>query len=83
MLRLANEKSESSENGDFQLLDLAKWGIDLLLNHIEKVYRLEHVAVLSYGTQCDLVCPFVRDISEVRGKITTIDGFDATNVIAG
>jgi hypothetical protein len=30
-----------------------------------------------------LVCQFVRDISEVRAKLTTIDGFDSTNVIAG
>ena len=64
-------------------MDLAKWGIDLLLGHIEKAYKMEHVAILSYGCQCDLVCPFTRDISELRAKITTIDSSDSSNPISG
>ena len=52
-----------------QLMDLAKWGIDKLLSHFEQAYKLEQVAVLSYSSQCDLVAPFTRDISEVRGKV--------------
>jgi len=76
-------ESESRENDALELMDLAKWGIDLLLGHIEKVYKMEHVAILSYGCQCDLVCPFTRDISELRAKITTIDSSDASNPIAG
>ncbi len=91
MARLANRPPEkntdhSPSNEDpsgVQILDLAKWGIDHLLNHIENVYKMEHIAILSYGTQCDLVCPFIRDISEVRAKCTTIDGFDSTNIISG
>ena len=74
-------ESESRENDALELMDLAKWGIDLLLGHIEKVYKMEHVAILSYGCQCDLVCPFTRDISELRAKITTIDSSDASNPI--
>ena len=83
-LERTSESSElSRENDAFELMDLAKWGIDLLLGHIEKVYKMEHVAILSYGCQCDLVCPFTRDISELRAKITTIDSSDASNPIAG
>ena len=52
-----------------QLMDLAKWGIDKLLSHFDQTYKLEQVAVLSYSSQCDLVAPFTRDISEVRGKV--------------
>ena len=93
MLRPANKPSsertseaaspESRDNDAFELMDLAKWGIDLLLGHIEKAYKMEHVAILSYGCQCDLVCPFTRDISELRAKITTIDSSDSSNPIAG
>ena len=77
------ENTPDSISDGFQLMDLAKWGIDVILGHIEKVYKLEHIAVLSYGCQCDLICPFTRDISEVRAKITTIDGSDLTNIISG
>jgi len=84
MLRPANKPSEPSSDTDgFQIMDLAKWGVDLLLGHIEKSYKLEHIAVLSYGCQCDLVCPFTRDMSEIRAKITTVDGSDSTNIISG
>ena len=87
MLRSATKQSEKpSENGSeegFQLMDLAKWAIDHLLNHLEKVYKLEHVAVLAYANQCDLVVPFIRDIPEARAKVTTIDCFDSSNIIAG
>ena len=81
--RTPESNSESREIDDYELMDLAKWGIDLLLSHIEKVYKMEHVAILSYGCQCDLVCPFTRDISELRAKITTIDSSDSSNPIAG
>ena len=74
---------ESRDNDAFELMDLAKWGIDLLLGHIEKVYKMENVAILSYGNQVELVCPFTRDISELRAKITTIDSSDSSNPIAG
>ena len=87
MLRSATKQTEkASENGTeegFQLMDLAKWAIDHLLNHLEKVYKLEHVAVLAYANQCDLVVPFIRDIPEARAKVTTIDCFDSSNIIAG
>ena len=56
-------------NSSVQLMDLAKWGIDKLLLHFEQAYKLEQVAVLSYSSQCDLIAPFTRDISEVRGKV--------------
>ena len=56
-------------NSNIQLMDLAKLGIDKLLSHFELAYKLEQVAVLSYSSQCDLVVPFTRDISEVRGKV--------------
>ena len=82
-LERTSESELSRENDAFELMDLAKWGIDLLLGHIEKVYKMEHVAILSYGCQCDLVCPFTRDISELRAKITTIDSSDEINHNAG
>ena len=76
LLRPAKRSSDNvSENGydnpneSFQLMDLAKWGVDWLLSHIEKVYKLEYVAVLDYASQCDLVVPFTRDIAEVRAKV--------------
>ena len=76
MLRPSNRSLENGgDNGfdhisePFQLMDLAKWGVDWLLSHIEKVYKLEHVAVLDYASQCDLVVPFTRDIAEVRAKV--------------
>ena len=76
LLRPANRSTENGiENGfdhttePYQLMDLAKWGVDWLLSHIEKVYKLEHVAVLDYASQCDLVVPFTRDIPEVRAKV--------------
>ena len=76
LLRPAKRCSDNSlENGydnpneSFQLMDLAKWGVDWLLSHIEKVYKLEYVAVLDYASQCDLVVPFTRDIAEVRAKV--------------
>ena len=78
-LSMLRPSSRSPENGGdngfdhiaepFQLMDLAKWGVDWLLSHIEKVYKLEHVAVLDYASQCDLVVPFTRDIAEVRAKV--------------
>ena len=78
LLRPAKRCSDNSlENGydnpneSFQLMDLAKWGVDWLLSHIEKVYKLEYVAVLDYASQCDLVVPFTRDIAEVRAKVKT------------
>ena len=79
LLRPAKRSSDNSlENGydnpneSFQLMDLAKWGVDWLLSHIEKVYKLEYVAVLDYASQCDLVVPFTRDIAEVRAKVKKI-----------
>ena len=63
---VANGKSNG---GSIQLLDLAKWGIDKLLTHFEHIYKLEQVAVLSYSSQVDLVVPFTRDISDIRGKV--------------
>ena len=79
LLRPAKRCSDNSlENGydnpneSFQLMDLAKWGVDWLLSHIEKVYKLEYVAVLDYASQCDLVVPFTRDIAEVRAKVKKI-----------
>ena len=57
MLRLANEKSESSENGDFQLLDLAKWGIDLLLNHIEQAYCSIQILFRDFLKQIEVLQP--------------------------
>ena len=81
-LSMLRPSSRSPENGGdngfdhiaepFQLMDLAKWGVDWLLSHIEKVYKLEHVAVLDYASQCDLVVPFTRDIAEVRAKVISI-----------
>ena len=74
--RLSNGLESTNEvstkhfvNSGVQLMDLAKWGIDKLLLHFEQAYKLEQVAVLSYSSQCDLVAPFTRDISEVRGKV--------------
>ncbi len=64
-------------------MDLAKWGVDFLLNHLEKAYKLEQVALLSYSSQCDLVVNFTRDITELRAKLTTIDNFDSTCILAG
>ena len=87
MLRPASKLTEKSpENGvdeGCQLMDLAKWAIDHLLNHLEKVYKLEHVAILSYANQCDLKVSFTRDIPEARAKLTTIDCFDSSYLIAG
>jgi hypothetical protein len=69
MLRPATTSEAEVGADGHQLMDLAKWGVDLLLDHLEKVYKLEHVAVLSYATQCDLVASFTRDIPEVRAKV--------------
>ena len=66
----------SPVNSNIQLMDLAKWGIDKLLSHFELAYKLEQVAVLSYSSQCDLVVPFTRDISEIRGKVKVISRYN-------
>ena len=63
------ESTKEISTNSVQLMDLAKWGIDKLLLHFEQAYKLEQVAVLSYSSQCDLIAPFTRDISEVRGKV--------------
>ena len=87
MLRPAVKPSDKPQEtaGDegYQLMDLAKWSVDYLLNHLEKIYKLEHVAVLAYANQCDLIVPFIRDIPEARAKVTTIDCFDSSNIISG
>ena len=91
-LSMLRPSSRSPENGGdngfdhisepFQLMDLAKWGVDWLLSHIEKVYKLEHVAVLDYASQCDLVVPFTRDIAEVRAKVIS-ERFFVKTIVAG
>ena len=73
----------SSPSSNVQLMDLAKWGVDWLLSHLEKSYKMEQVALLSYSSQCDLVVNFTRDIPELRAKVTTIDNFDSTSIRAG
>ena len=73
MLRPANKgSSESAAEESFQIMDLAKWGVDWLLNHLEKVFKLEQVAILAFGCQCDLFVQFTRDMPEVRAKVRAI-----------
>lgn len=87
VLSNGNEDGETVEDKEDHssstLMDLAKRGVDCLLGHLEKNYRMEHVCVLTYGSQCDLVAPFTRDISEVRAKVNTVENFDSTHLLVG
>ena len=47
------------------LLDLAKVGIESFLTHLEKSSKLEFVSLIGYSSQCDLLCPFTRDVSVI------------------
>ena len=67
-----NESALNTTSSGIELMNLAKWGIDKLLNHFEQSYKLEQIAVLTFSSQCDLVVPFTRDIAEVRAKVSSI-----------
>ena len=66
------ESALNTTSSGIELMNLAKWGIDKLLNHFEQSYKLEQIAVLTFSSQCDLVVPFTRDIAEVRAKVCSI-----------
>jgi hypothetical protein len=44
------------------LFDLAKTGIESFLSHLEKSSKLEFVSLIGYSSQCELLCPFTRDL---------------------
>ena len=50
------------------LFDLAKTGIESFLSHLEKSSKLEFVSLIGYSSQCELLCPFTRDL-QVRPKM--------------
>ena len=81
-----SEHSSTDLNGSKpvdQVFHLAKHGLDLLLEHLQNNYKMEHVALLAFASQCELVYPFSRDIADIRQHLSALDCFDKTNIIAG
>jgi Mg-chelatase subunit ChlD len=35
-----------------------------------------------YSSQCDLLCPFTRDLHELREKLELVESLDNTNILA-
>jgi len=74
MSRLASPRPPDSPGSpqDLELRHLAVHGLNQLLDHLEHSCRLEHVALLTYSSACELVTPFTRDIDLVRSKLSSL-----------
>ena len=64
-----------------QLLDLAKWGVDRLLDHVERHFKLEQVAVLTFSSKAVVVAPFSRDIAGTRVKVAIVESSDTSDLV--
>ena len=76
------DKDPDDKSGGTTLLDLAKLGIESFLCHLEKNSKLEFVSIIGYSSQCDLLCPFTRDLQELREKLGSVEPLDNTNILA-
>lgn len=71
------------EPSPITLMDLAKGGLETFLDHLDKNFKLEFVSLIGYSSQCELICPFTRDIPELREKLKGVECSDATCVSVG
>lgn len=76
---------DSSKNPT--LLDLSKTGIDLILEHLEHHYKLEHVALIVYSGEGreEALSQFDRDIPFIRQKLFDegVEAQDLSHVLSG
>eukprot|EP00095_Tigriopus_kingsejongensis_P002907 snap_masked-scaffold336_size202805-processed-gene-1.8 protein:Tk02907 transcript:snap_masked-scaffold336_size202805-processed-gene-1.8-mRNA-1 annotation:"conserved hypothetical protein" len=72
--------SQDPEEGP-TFLELAQNGLDRLLRHLELQYKLEHVALLTFSSECRVLCPFTRDVSEIRQRLAETEPEDGSAVI--
>ena len=78
-----NNPDAMEDDATDTVFDLAKMGINMILEHLKTNYKLEQVAMLSFASQCELVSPFTRDVASIQDQMASIDCYDKTNVMAG
>jgi len=85
MARLACPRSPESPGSpqDLELRHLAVHGLNQLLDHIEQTCRLEHVALFSFSSSCEVASSFTRDLDQVRSKLSSIGHQDKSCLEVG
>ena len=73
----------SHEEEDVEIRQLAVQGISHLLSQVETNCRLEHVAVLTYSSVCEVAVNFTRDIEAIRSKLLNISCQDKSLLETG
>ena len=68
---------------DLEIRQLAVQGLSPLLAQIETNCRLEHVAVLTFSSVCEVAISFTRDIEAIRAKLSSISCQDKSLLEAG
>ena len=74
---------EITLDDDLEIRQLAVQGISHLLAQIETNCRLEHVAVLTFSSVCEVAISVTRDIEAIRSKLSSISCQDKSLLEAG
>ena len=85
LVRAATARSpqEITIDDDLEIRQLAVQGLSHLLAQIETNCRLEHVAVLTFSSVCEVAISFTRDIEAIRSKLSSISCQDKSLLEAG
>lgn len=78
--RSLSMKRPASTEHPLPRLSLAKEGINTLLSYLEAVFPSEHVGLINFSSSPQLVCPFTRDLSEVREALDSVSVEDRTDL---
>ena len=77
-----NKKIEEERERETEtIMDLAKAGLDLVLEHLELQYKLEQVALLGFSSDISTFVNFQRDIKDIRHRLSSVDVADSTNIL--
>ena len=57
---------------DVEIRHLALAGVSQILTQIETHCRLEHVALITYASQSEVLVPFTRDIDMIRSRLSQV-----------
>ena len=79
----ARSPQEITIEDDLEIRQLAVQGLSHLLAQVETNCRLEHVAVLTFSSVCEVVISFTRDIEAIRSKLPSISCQDKSLLEAG
>ena len=77
---LSMRRRASTEESSKQLLSVAVQGLRTFFTYMRRCFPLEHCALLTFSSNCEIVSPFTRDYDELRQLLLTVSSQDRSDL---